>query len=912
MKKKKLLSVLVAAALGCSLFAAVPVVSQAADTTGIPDFPAMAEIENYPVYAASVHDGYYSSNLSGASAIVRGVSPKVETHTIEEIRKFAKEHPVTFAPTEYEEEPSGVQPYKLGKVSSSSLQDALNLVNQIRYIAGLSHEVTLDEGYTELAQAASLVTAANGGQLSHYPERPAGMDDEMYQLGYKGASSSNLCGGRSNIPDTVVRYLDDGDSSNIDRVGHRRWVLNPTMGKIGFGLAAADFDQVEYSAMYAFDQSGERSDGTVSMWPAQNMPLEYFGSTYPWSFSTGDNEDIEKVKVTLTNTKTGVSSYFSDTSSDGYFNVNNDGYGLSGCIIFRPDNVTYEVGDQYHVLIDGLYSTERVEYDVNFFALSGQGRPGETISPNVERHTVDEIRKFAKEHPVKFAPTEYDEETSAVQPYKLGKVSSASLHNALNALNQIRYIAGLSYDVTLDEEFTELAQAACLVNAANNTPYIYNWPTQPEGMDDELYKKGYKGANTSALYYSPGGTSIAADVLYNYYDEKWAFSCDSDISRKILDPALRKTGFGSVEIEHPNYSITYSAMYYDGSNPNGIITKTAMWPAQNMPVEYFGPKSRWIFTTGNSENSEKVKVTLTNTKTGEIRSFSKSSSSGDWYVYEGGVSFKPDNVTYSAGDKYHVKIDGLFTKEIVEYDVDFFSLNNEKEVETIHPTSVSLDKTEVSLQAGKSLRLTATINPQEANDKSVEWMTSDSNIISVTQTGEVSGVSEGTAVVTVKTKDGGLTASCAVTVKPAGQDTDPVAGAMFRLYYPNSGEHLYTNNSGEKDILTSIGWNYEGVEWLAPAASGIPVYRVYNPNSGEHHYTTNAGEKDILVGLGWNDEGICWYSDENKGTPLYRLFNPNATGQYVAGAHHYTKNEGEKDILVGLGWEYEGIGWYGM
>ncbi len=126
------------------------------------------------------------------------------------------------------------------------------------------------------------------------------------------------------------------------------------------------------------------------------------------------------------------------------------------------------------------------------------------------------------------------------------------------------------------------------------------------------------------------------------------------------------------------------------------------------------------------------------------------------------------------------------------------------------------------------------------------------------------------------------------------------------------GAHLFTSNGAEKDNLVLIRWEYEGVAWTAPASSNPPVYRVYNPNSGEHHYTKDATEKDILVALGWDDEGICWYSDEKQGTPLYRLYNPNATGQYAAGAHHYTKNEGEKDILVGLGWEYEGIGWYGM
>ena len=73
----------------------------------------------------------------------------------------------------------------------------------------------------------------------------------------------------------------------------------------------------------------------------------------------------------------------------------------------------------------------------------------------------------------------------------------------------------------------------------------------------------------------------------------------------------------------------------------------------------------------------------------------------------------------------------------------------------------------------------------------------------------------------------------------------------------------------------------------------------------------NAEEKDYLASIGWKDEGIGWYSDESQGTPVYRLYNPNAAGQYEAGAHHYTKNESEKNVLVALGWSDEGVGWYG-
>lgn len=68
----------------------------------------------------------------------------------------------------------------------------------------------------------------------------------------------------------------------------------------------------------------------------------------------------------------------------------------------------------------------------------------------------------------------------------------------------------------------------------------------------------------------------------------------------------------------------------------------------------------------------------------------------------------------------------------------------------------------------------------------------------------------------------------------------------------------------------------------------------------------------MLIGIGWNDEGIGWYSDDNMTTPLYRLYNPNAKGAQEAGAHHYTVSEDEKWNLVFIGWNDEKIGWYGL
>ena len=134
------------------------------------------------------------------------------------------------------------------------------------------------------------------------------------------------------------------------------------------------------------------------------------------------------------------------------------------------------------------------------------------------------------------------------------------------------------------------------------------------------------------------------------------------------------------------------------------------------------------------------------------------------------------------------------------------------------------------------------------------------------------------------------------------------AVAMYRLYNPFTGEHLYTSSTDELTRLDRIGWNYEGIGWYAPEESSTPVYRLYNKYSGDHHYTTSLDEYNSLVALGWSGEGVGWYSDDAKSVELYRQFNPYAS----IGTHNYTTSRDENDHLVSLGWHAEGTAWYGL
>ena len=77
---------------------------------------------------------------------------------------------------------------------------------------------------------------------------------------------------------------------------------------------------------------------------------------------------------------------------------------------------------------------------------------------------------------------------------------------------------------------------------------------------------------------------------------------------------------------------------------------------------------------------------------------------------------------------------------------------------------VFLDKDEITLKVGETWTLTAMVAMPDWMDKSVKWSSSDKFVATVDGNGAVTGISEGTAVITVTTNEGGFTATCTVTV----------------------------------------------------------------------------------------------------------------------------------------------------
>ena len=80
-------------------------------------------------------------------------------------------------------------------------------------------------------------------------------------------------------------------------------------------------------------------------------------------------------------------------------------------------------------------------------------------------------------------------------------------------------------------------------------------------------------------------------------------------------------------------------------------------------------------------------------------------------------------------------------------------------------TEVTLDRTELTLTEGETETLTATVRPDNADNRKVTWSSDKTEVATVGGDGRVTAVKAGEAVVTVTTEDGGKTATCKVTVK---------------------------------------------------------------------------------------------------------------------------------------------------
>ena len=192
-------------------------------------------------------------------------------------------------------------------------------------------------------------------------------------------------------------------------------------------------------------------------------------------------------------------------------------------------------------------------------------------------------------------------------------------------------------------------------------------------------------------------------------------------------------------------------------------------------------------------------------------------------------------------------------------------------------TSVGLDKTSLSLTAGSSSALTATVYPTNATNQNVTWSSSNTSVATVNN-GTVTAVAAGTATITVTTADGSKTASCSVTVtNPASGDTyepnDTLSGAYAVSVGCSLNSYIYSSSDVDyyKFTVTSSGTHTISLTNL-PADYDIALYDSqgsnidYSENSG----TTSESMTDTLSAGTYYIE-VTGYNGAHSTTTAYHL-----------------------------------------
>lgn len=214
-------------------------------------------------------------------------------------------------------------------------------------------------------------------------------------------------------------------------------------------------------------------------------------------------------------------------------------------------------------------------------------------------------------------------------------------------------------------------------------------------------------------------------------------------------------------------------------------------------------------------------------------------------------------------------------------------------------TSVVLGNTELTLVEGEEEKLAVAVTPENATDKSVVWESGNESVATVSQEGLVTAVGEGKATITVKTNDGGFSASCEVTVK---KKVIAVTGVKLSAA-------SMTLREGDKGTLTATvepaNATNKNVEWWT---SDLDVVSVTSTSGGSNGYVEARGAGKATVTVKTEDgefSASCEITVEKKEVPVTGIALEQSSlllpvgNTYTLRAHVQPSNATDQDIKWG-------------
>ena len=259
----------------------------------------------------------------------------------------------------------------IGKLSDKTIDNALNAINSVRYVAG-AREMKIDEEKMMVAQAGAALSDYLGVTTHYLPKDKAlaaGIAEPVFNLANQGTNSSNIVQGGGVAGKIVNSFMPDPGNDGTG-LGHRKLILTTANRTTGFG--ASRYSQNPNVLQYAMGNYLPEHTGV--MWPARKQPVDIFNtnsSQNPWSFVV-----LSQIKVKESELKVILECNGEIEEILPGQKVGNLGKLLykNGMIIFRPAK-QYNPGDKVKVTIEGIYENNNQDikapatYDVHFFEI---------------------------------------------------------------------------------------------------------------------------------------------------------------------------------------------------------------------------------------------------------------------------------------------------------------------------------------------------------------------------------------------------------------------------------------------------------------------------------------------------------------------------------------------------------------
>lgn len=187
--------------------------------------------------------------------------------------------------------------------------------------------------------------------------------------------------------------------------------------------------------------------------------------------------------------------------------------------------------------------------------------------------------------------------------------------------------------------------------------------------------------------------------------------------------------------------------------------------------------------------------------------------------YKNDPDFAKLEAAYQAGEDYTTKYHRYWAQsDIALANAEFGRLFGDENTKIVPVSGVSVDPTTAKIKVSDEIKISATVAPSNATNKAVTWTTSDNNIATVDNSGNVTGIAIGTATITATTKDGGFTASCTVTV-----EEKPVVAATGVTVDPTSTSVVEGKTVQLQETVLPASASNKSVSWTSSDEAVLTV-----------------------------------------------------------------------------------------